>query len=41
MQATITVLNTLIGMTAVMLMLRTLRPASAIRAHVRGVRAGS
>src|SRR4029079_18004051 len=34
MQATITTLNTLIGLTAAMLMLRTLRPASAIREHI-------
>ncbi len=39
MQATITTLNVLIGLTATMLMLRTLRPASAIRAHIRRIRA--
>jgi len=38
MQATITTLNTLIGLTAAMLMLRTLRPASAIREHIRSGR---
>jgi uncharacterized membrane protein YbhN (UPF0104 family) len=34
MQAAVTTVNTLVGLTAAMLMLRTLRPASAIRAHV-------
>ena len=38
MQATITALNVVIGVTATMLMLRTLRPARALRAQVRGAR---
>jgi hypothetical protein len=40
MQATVTTLNTLLGPMAAMLMLRTLRPASAIRERVRSVRSG-
>jgi uncharacterized membrane protein YbhN (UPF0104 family) len=40
MQATVTTLNALIGLTAMMVMLRTLRPASLIRARVSAVRAG-
>jgi uncharacterized membrane protein YbhN (UPF0104 family) len=39
MQAAVTTLNLLIGLTAAMLMLRTLRPAGALRAHVRALRA--
>jgi len=38
MQATITALNVVIGLTATMLMLRTLRPAQALRAQMRGAR---
>jgi uncharacterized protein (TIRG00374 family) len=36
MQAAVTTLNMVIGLTAAMVMLRTLRPASALRARVRG-----
>ena len=39
MQAAITTLNLCIGLAAAMLMLRTLRPAGALRAHVRALRA--
>jgi hypothetical protein len=39
MQAAVTVLNVSIGLAAVMLMLRTLRPHRALRAHVRAARA--
>ncbi len=39
MQAAVTVLNASLGAAAVMLMFRTLRPASAIRAHLRAARA--
>ena len=39
MQAAVTTLNLCIGLAAAMLMLRTLRPAGALRAHVRALRA--
>jgi uncharacterized membrane protein YbhN (UPF0104 family) len=39
MQAAITTLNLCLGLAAAMLMLRTLRPAGALRAHVRALRA--
>ena len=39
MQAAVTTLNLCIGLVAAMLMLRTLRPAGALRAHVRALRA--
>ena len=39
MQAAVTTLNAFLGAAAVMLMFRTLRPASAIRSHIRAARA--
>ena len=39
MQAAVTTLNLCIGLAAAMLMLRTLRPAGVLRAHVRALRA--
>jgi uncharacterized membrane protein YbhN (UPF0104 family) len=38
MQATVSTVNILIGLTATMVMLRTVRPAKTIRAHLRGLR---
>jgi uncharacterized membrane protein YbhN (UPF0104 family) len=40
MQATVTTVNVAIGLTATMLMLRTLRPVGALRRHIRVGRAG-
>ncbi|HSK15041.1 MAG TPA: lysylphosphatidylglycerol synthase transmembrane domain-containing protein [Gaiellaceae bacterium] len=40
MQAAVTAVNAIVGVAAAMLMLRTLRPAAALRSHVRALRAG-
>ena len=41
MQATVTVLNVLVGLAAAMLVFRTVRPAAAVRASLRATRSGS